>query len=92
MEKNIIKINDDFEMYRDKYQWILMHWTDGVGKKGENKGKTIRVKSESYHGSIEQTCRVILDREIGKCETLADIPKYLENAVSELTGYVEGKL
>ena len=87
-----MKINDDFEMRRDKYQWILTHWTDGVGKKGDNKGKPIRVKRETYHPNIDQVCREVLDRELGKCETLADIPKYLEKAVSELTDYVEERL
>jgi len=53
--KNIIKINEDFEMYRDKHQWILWHWTDGETKDGDPK----RQKRETYHGSLEQVCSVI---------------------------------
>lgn len=87
-----VKINDDYDIKRDKFQWILTHWTDGVGKAGDNKGKPIRVKRESFHASVTQICREILDRELGNCETVADMRNLLENAVSELTGYVEGKL
>ncbi len=83
-----IKINEDFSILRYKYGWELLHYTDGKDKSDE----PIRVCRKTFHADITQCCREILDREIGKCETLADITKYLKNAVSELTGDVEGKL
>ena len=89
MEKNIIKINEDFEMYQDKHQWILWHWTDGVCKKGEDKGKSIRVKRATYHGTMQQVCDVIINRSLGKCESLADMKDLLENAVTMLAAHVE---
>lgn len=92
MKNKTIKINDNFEITSDKYQWILTQWSDGIGKKGENKGKPIRVKRESYYGRVDQACNEIVNREAKNCETLAELSHLFKNAVAELTGYVEGKL
>ena len=88
----VITINDDYQITSDKYNWVLLHWSDGVGKKGENKGKPIRVKRESYFGSIYQVCAEIMNREAKKVESLAEMQDLFKNAVTELTAHVEAKL
>lgn len=57
----MIKINDDYECERDKYQWILHHWTDGRDKDGNQK----RVCHDTYHANLTQVCNLVLDRAAG---------------------------
>jgi len=76
-----IKYNDRFEFTRDKYQWILTEWKDGVSRKTK---KPIRAKRTTYHGNIEQICNTIIDRSLDACEDLQELMDHLKRTRSQL--------
>lgn len=52
-----MKISEDYEVSRDKYQWILTEWYDGKNKDGDLKRKS----RQTYHGSLRQVASQIVD-------------------------------
>ncbi len=76
----MIKFNDRFEFERDKYCWHLHDWRDGVDKDGAPK----RQKDTTYHPTIQQICRTIMDRSLGGCESLTEMISLLDDTVTLL--------
>ena len=69
----MIKFNEDYSFERDNYCWTLHHSYDGKDKKGNTK----RQSRDTYHGTLEQVCHHIVDREAGKCTDMAELKKLL---------------
>lgn len=76
----MIKVNEDFEFEKDKFQWILHEWKDSESKEGEAK----RVKTTTYHGSLEQVCNRIVQNSAGKCESVSEIIDVIDNAKRDI--------
>lgn len=76
-EKTIIIINDDYEMEKDNYQWILYKIKEGVHK---DTGEPTKSRKASYHGNLTQVADYILDANCGECETLEEIRDLLVHA------------
>jgi len=76
----MIKFNDRFEFYRDKYQWILTENVRGMDKNGMVK----ITPRKTFHGTLRQVIGVIIDKEVGNCEDLEQIIDLLSNAESIL--------
>ena len=85
MSERIIKVNDDFEFYSDRHQWILTQFRDGTSKEGD----AIRVKSETFYPNLQQVCGAIIDRSCGECEDLQSIINLLENAKDVLKEHIQ---
>ena len=81
----MIKFNDEFSFERDKYQWILHQQLPCKDKDGNPKMKPYT----TYHASIKQICSQIIERSLGKCESLDEIQNLIDNAVESLTKYTE---
>ena len=76
----MIKINDQFSVERDKYQWLLHDTKDGISKKGE----PIKVTRTTYHPKLEQCCSKISERMMGECESVQEIKKALNDFVVQI--------
>lgn len=74
----MIKYNERFEFERDPYNWILTEWRDSLGKQGQ----LIRVSRKTYHGTLTQVCKQIIDRSCDTCEDLVDL-EYLIRTIHE---------
>ena len=81
----MIKVNDDFEIRTDPYNWILDEWFDGKDKEGNLR----RQKRTTFHANLEQICGVIIDRSASKCESLDEIIHLLKNCIEVLKVNVE---
>lgn len=82
----MIKVNDRFSFYRDKYQWVLIDL-----RPSEHKWcKSGSIKEESYHSTLKQIAHVVLDRSAGECETMDSLLNFLENAQDIVTEKIEG--
>ena len=57
-----MKIGPDFEITRDKYQWIVTHWEPGKDRDGNPK----RQPRQSYHATLLQACQRVLDALSGE--------------------------
>ncbi len=79
----MIRINNRFEIDRDRYCWHLTEWRDGIGK-GKNEGKPIRTSQTTYHASLIQICDEVMDRSAGNVDSLAAIPAMLQANRQEL--------
>ena len=79
----MIRINNRFEIDRDKYCWHLIEWRDGIGK-GKNEGKPIRTSHTTYHANLTQVCNEVIERSAGNVDSLAAIPAMLEQVKGEL--------
>lgn len=53
-----MKIGPDFEITRDRYNYIVIEWANGTDKDGNPK----RQKRESYHGTLLQACNRVQAR------------------------------
>ena len=81
----MIKLNDRFEFERTKYNWELHEWRDGKDRDGQHK----RHKQTTYYPNIKTLCGEIIDRSIGRCETLEQIIDMLSGANKMLADHVE---
>jgi hypothetical protein len=69
----MIQINEVFSCERDKYQWLL-HQKKPKGKHpitGELSTK--ESTSVTYHSNPEQIMNVVINRSLGKCESLVEM-------------------
>ncbi len=80
-----MKINEDFEVERDAYQWILTQWRDGINPKTK---EPTRSKRQTYHATLEQVCGVIVERQCGQCESLSEIIALMKDVKQALMGSI----
>ena len=73
----MIILNERFSFEKDVYQWKLHEWKEGKTKEGESK----RTSSITFHTTLEQICKVILDRTAGDCKTIEELQTLLGNAL-----------
>ena len=76
-----VQLTGDHWTRRDLYGWTLREWRDGTGKDGE----PTRTHRDTYHGTIEQVCHAVLDREAGTGES----PKAIVAAVEKAQKAIE---
>ena len=69
-----IRINDDYIIKADKYQWIVQSYRDGLSK---NK-QPIRTKRETYHGTLLQACQWILNDSAKSCDSVQELVNKIE--------------
>ena len=82
----MIKINDEFSMDRDKYQWILHQTYMGRNKiTGEPKPQS----RQTYYSRIDQIAKAIIDKSLKRCDTAEDILSYLSSAEAIVTKDLE---
>jgi hypothetical protein len=79
--KGFTQLAPDYFTKRDAYGWTLREWRDGTGKDGE----PTRTHRDTYHGTIEQVCRTVLDREAGSGESPKAIVAAVEKAQKAIT-------
>ena len=78
----------DFEFGRDQYSWVLDQWVPGKDKDGNPK----RRKHTTWHSSLEQVLKVIVDRSAGECKDAVRMLEYLKGVQAELAkGLIKGK-
>ena len=70
-----IKINNDYTIKSDKYQWIVESFRDGLSKKDK---QPIRSKSETYYGTLLQACQWILNDSAKECDSVQALVNKLE--------------
>ena len=78
----MIKINPQFSVEKDKYQWLLHEYTDTVNAKDE---PTVSTRT-TYHPSLNYCLRQIANRMAGKCETVEDLKQTLADFQAHLDG------
>ncbi len=76
----MIKINNKFEISRDKHGWQLHEWKDGLNKDKE----PTRTKRTTYHPNLIQICDVVIDREAGCANTMEEVLKRIAFAHMDL--------
>jgi len=81
----MIKVDDRFEFEKDKYQWLLHEWREGQDKDGNAK----RQKSTTYHGSLDQVARTIIDRKAGDCEDMEGLFAMLHDDIKATTKLIK---
>ena len=65
----MIKINETFSVEKDKYQWLLIETKDGLNKLKE----PIKTTRTTYHGTLKQCCKVMMESVVGECESVQQI-------------------
>ena len=81
----MIKINDRFSIDSDSLNWILIEYSDGKDKDGN---ETITNK-KTYHADIKQIAYNILNKSTRDCDSLIDIIDIFDDAVEKLAIYIE---
>ncbi len=83
----MIKLTDKFKTEWDGRQWVLHETYQGTNKKtGEPKDQA----RESYHGTLRQACKNVVDASMRDCGDAAAIITVIENAGWVLEGKAAG--
>jgi len=77
-----IKLNKDYSLEKDKHQWIVIHHY--IGKDKETK-EAKEQSEESYHRTLEQVSRYILEQSGKVSDSLEGIVAAYQNAVESVT-------
>jgi len=77
----MIKYDETFEFERDRYNWHLHTWRDGINPKTK---KPTRVKHTTYRPSINYVLRAILDVSVGECKDLKQILEKQEEVLLKI--------
>lgn len=77
----VIRINEDFSVERDSHCWHLHQWRDG---KNPRTGEPTRAKRTTYHATLEQVARAVLDRSAGEAESMEELLEVLERTKYEI--------
>ena len=83
----MIKINDKFEFERADQCWELHEWRTGKNKDGE----PTRTKSTTYHATILQVCKAVIDREAGAADSLQDLVDTINASTDDLEECITNK-
>lgn len=70
----MIKVDERFEFERDTYGWKLHEWSEGVNPKTQ---KPTRTKRTTYHSSVEQVCKALLDRHVASANNIREVLYFL---------------
>ena len=81
----MIKINDEFSMDRDKYQWILYQSYLGKDRDGNPKTHT----RETYYSKLDQIAGAIIDKSAKRCETIEELVLMMNYAANIVTKDLE---
>lgn len=73
----MIKVNDNYEIERDKYQWFLHEIGEKIASSGKNEGMPIQTRRTTYHASFTQVANEIIERQMGRCTSLEEISELL---------------
>lgn len=79
--------NGKYKTHRDGYQWILSEKYEGKTRDGEPVDKW----RDTYHATLEQVCRTVLDREAGQCDTAKAIMDLFIEAAGKVEDYVSAR-
>ena len=82
----MIQIGTNFEIERDKYQWILVEWRDGINPKTK---ESTRSPHKTYHATLEQVAGVVVDRGCEDCESLQEMVAIMADVKSILVTKLE---
>ena len=82
----MIKINEDFEFERADQCWELHQWRDGTNPKTK---EPTRTKTTTYHGSVAQVCRAVIDREAGAADSLQSLQDTIQISTDQVCKAVE---
>ena len=78
----MIKINQKFSIYRDKYSWNLVE--TGALKVNAKTRKESRPTKVTYHGTFDQVAAAVIDRMAGDCDSVKELHELFKTGVSEL--------
>lgn len=79
-----IRIGTEYSCEKDKYQWQLHRWY-----LGEDKDKNTKLyKTTTFHGTIEQVCKAVLNRDAGMCDSVEEILDTLSKTADVLKEYI----
>lgn len=83
-ESQSIQLVDNFTLQRDQYQWILTrHFV--------NSKNTPQVHN-TYHGSLEQVAKYMLDFHSSRCNTLEELKELYNLQLHKLIEVLEIKV
>jgi hypothetical protein len=80
----MITLTENWKLDSDKHQWILIQSYDGKDKDGLLK----RHEKQSYHGTLAQVAKYIVNQEAKAAEQL----EYILDIVGNLERAIEGNL
>ena len=65
----MINLHENWDLDSDKYQWVLINKREGKDSKGNIKTHN----DKSYHGTLKQVVRFILDTESKAADSLSSM-------------------
>lgn len=81
-----MKINKDFEISCDAYQWTVTQWSDGMNKKTS---KPTRSAKKTFHGNIVQACEQVLFKSAKNINSVSEIVSAIYNAKEDILCAIE---
>lgn len=72
----MITVNERWSFERDKWCWVLIEKIPGFNIK--TKEPTI-TDEETYHRTLEQVCKYIIDKEAGRASEISSLAKIISD-------------
>ena len=80
----MIRLSDRFEIDSDKFNWILHDVYIGQDREG-NPTRKSRV---SYHATLEQVSKTIVERSAKECRRLQEVVELMKKAAGSVEQYL----
>lgn len=83
----MIKFNERFSFEREPLCWVLYERKKG---KARTTKEDIITTKETYHASLEQVCRSIIDKTAGDARDAVELRKLIRSVAGELEALIKG--
>jgi len=83
----MIKINKDFSVSHDPYNWTLVQFRDAVNKVT---GEKYRKEHPTYYPTLEKTCVAFIDKSCKEAKDIDNVLDTIAQAKKEITIMCEG--
>ena len=84
-----IKLNDEFSLEKDKYQWILIRNFIGFNKRTKEATES---SEQTYHRTLEQVSAYVLEQSGKVSESLEGVVEAYQKAVDSVTETLTNKI
>ena len=83
----MVKINDDFSVSHDPYNWTLIHFRDAVNK---TTGEKCKREFPTYYPTLEKTCTAFIDKSCKGAKSVEEVLDTIARAKKEVAVMCEG--
>ena len=87
MRRKTIKINDEYSIRSDRWNWVLLQHYIGKDKKGNE----IPATKETFHRDLDAVARYVVNEGLKNAESFVEMASMAELASQNVRSFLEGQ-